>query len=71
MNGYRIPRKRVPMCPGCGLYPHTHSWVHRADCTAQQIPDHEALTNIAVVFSPHLTLQSAADLQHVMKDQER
>jgi hypothetical protein len=50
------------MCPGCGLYPHTHNWAHRSDCTAEQIPDHQALANIAEVFGPHLTPQSAAEL---------
>ena len=43
MTTTRLPRNRVPMCPGCGLYPHTHNWAHRTDCTAEQIPEHEAL----------------------------
>ena len=51
------------MCPGCGLYPHIHDWVHRSECTVQQIPEHHALTNIAAVFGPHLMSQSAAELQ--------
>jgi hypothetical protein len=50
------------MCPGCGLYPHTHNWEHRRDCTAQQTPERQALTNIAIVFGPYLTPQSAAEL---------
>ena len=64
MTTVRIPRHRVPMCPGCGLYPHTHNWEHRDDCTAQQTPEHQALTNIAEIFGPHLTPQSAAELHH-------
>lgn len=62
MTTIRVARHRVPMCPGCGLYPHTHNWEHRPDCAAQQISDHQALTNIAEIFGPHLTPQSAAEL---------
>ena len=71
MTTIRIPRNRVPMCPGCGLYPHTHSWAHRCDCTAEQTPEHEALTNIAAVFGPYLTPQSAAELQQLIQTQQR
>jgi hypothetical protein len=53
------------MCPGCGLYPHTHNWEHRPDCLAEQIPEHEAFANIAEVFGSHLTPQSAAELHAV------
>jgi hypothetical protein len=67
MTTIRIPWNRVRMCPGCGLYPHIHHWAHRPDCTAQQIPEHEALTNIAAVFGPHLTPQSAAGLHHLIE----
>jgi hypothetical protein len=49
-----IPAYRVPMCPGCGLYPHTHNWEHRDDCTCQQITEAEALSVIEAVFGPHL-----------------
>jgi hypothetical protein len=56
------------MCIGCGLYPHAHGGVHRADCTAQQIPEHDALMNIAAVFGPHLTPQSANDLQQLQDE---
>jgi hypothetical protein len=59
----RVPRHRVPFCPGCGLYPHTHNWTHRPDCTAQQISERQGLINIAEVFGPHLAPQSAAELQ--------
>lgn len=63
MTIIRIPLHRAPMCPGCGLYPPTHDWAHRPDCTAEQTPEHEALANIAAVFGPHLTPQSAAELR--------
>jgi len=67
MATQRIPPKRAPMCPGCGLHPHTHNWEHRLDCTAEQTPEHEALTTIAAVFGLHLTPQSAAELQELLK----
>ena len=54
MTTTRLPRTPRPICPGCGLYPHTHGWEHRTDCTAEQTPEHEALANIAEVFGPHL-----------------
>ena len=63
----RLPRDSVPTCPGCGFYPHTHNWVHRPDCAAQQIPEHRALANIAAVLGPHLTPQSAAELQNLIE----
>jgi hypothetical protein len=75
MSAERVPRNRVSMCPGCGLYPHTHNSTHRLDCTAEQIPEYEALANIAEIFGPHLTPQSAAELnawkaqQHERKNQ--
>lgn len=67
MSSERQPRHRVPMCPGCGLYPHTHNWEHRSDCTAQQITEQEAFTNIADIFGPYLTPQSAVELQQLIQ----
>jgi hypothetical protein len=70
MTTVRVPRNRVPMCPSCGLYPHTHDWEHRLDCTVRQIPEHVALTNIAEIFGPHLTPQSAAELHHYISERK-
>lgn len=67
MTTERIPRYRVPFCPGCGLYPHTHGWEHRVDCLAQQTPEPEALDNIAAVLGAHLTPRSAAELERLRK----
>jgi hypothetical protein len=41
--------------------------VHRSNCTAWQIPEHQALANIAAVFGPHLTPPSAAELRHLIE----
>jgi hypothetical protein len=62
----RRSKDRIPMCPGCGLYPHVNNWEHRTDCTAEQIPEHEALANIAAVFGPHLTPHSVDELQQLI-----
>lgn len=67
MTTDRIPRNRVPMCPGCGLYPHTRGWEHRKDCLAQQTSEQKALDNIAEIFGPHLTPQSAAELERLRR----
>jgi hypothetical protein len=40
------------------------------DCIAQQTSEHGALTNIAAVFGPHLTPQSAAELAEWMANQK-
>ena len=70
MTTISIPRNRIPMCPGCGLYPHVNNWAHRTDCTVQQIPERAAFANIAEIFGPHLTPQSAAELRTLERKSE-
>jgi hypothetical protein len=68
MTTIRGPKDRAPFCPGCGLYPSTHHGEHRPDCTAEQISEQHALANIAAVFGPHLTPQSATELHPIIAD---
>jgi hypothetical protein len=52
------------------LWRHVFASAHdRPDCTAEQVSEIDALTNIAVVFGPHLTPQSAAELGLAVADE--